>query len=74
MVELVFEAEKTSRGWTYRQATYNLKQLDAEKVIERACKQASIKINALINSREAKERAKAKYLKRMKNSKSKRGR
>ena len=73
-MELVFEPKQTSRGWTYRQATYNLKQLDAEKVIERACKQASIKINALINSREAKERAKAKYLKRMKNSKSKRGR
>lgn len=69
MVELVFEPERTDRGWTYRQATYNLNKLDAEKVIEKACKQAAIKINALVNSREAKERAKAKYLKRMRNSK-----
>lgn len=48
-MKIVFEATKSSRGWKYRQAALNVKRFAAEELINKACKQATIEIQRIIN-------------------------
>lgn len=50
-MKIKFSKKEESRGWKFQQGALNVEKFFAEKGINKACKQATQKIQELINKR-----------------------